>query len=80
MASSVRCLSVGPEHYKRKGYRIQFAYHPPHFQGVVAMKVHQIGDENFLNQELLSVLAKGAIEYVPFPVSTTGTLFCLKRM
>lgn len=39
MASSARCLSLGPEHYKK---RLQDSVpHPPHFQGVVAMKAHQ---------------------------------------
>ncbi|KAK3512221.1 hypothetical protein QTP70_001105 [Hemibagrus guttatus] len=55
----------------KKGYRIQFATHPPHFQGVLPtiISTHQI---SLLQEEHLSLLRKGAIEHVPLPDRDSG--------
>ncbi|KAK3551721.1 hypothetical protein QTP70_023247 [Hemibagrus guttatus] len=55
----------------KKGYRIQFATRPPQFQEVLPTIVgtHQT---LFLQEELLSLLRKGAIEHVPLPDQDLG--------
>ncbi|KAI2653826.1 Gag-Pol polyprotein [Labeo rohita] len=54
-----------------KGYRIQFAYRPPRFSGVVSTSVKP-ERAHLLTQELQTLLDKGAIERVPLPDRETG--------
>ncbi|XP_060741844.1 uncharacterized protein LOC132856323 [Tachysurus vachellii] len=54
-----------------RGYRIQFSSRPPGFQGMLPTIVggHQAV---FLQEELCSLLEKGAIEHVPLPEQDSG--------
>ncbi len=54
-----------------KGYRIQFAYRPPRFNGVVSTSVKP-ERVHLLTQELQALLDKGAIERVPLPDRESG--------
>ncbi|KAI2655571.1 Transposon Ty3-I Gag-Pol polyprotein [Labeo rohita] len=54
-----------------KGYRIQFAYRPPRFNGVVSTSVKP-ERVHLLTQELQTLLDKGAIEHVPLPDRDSG--------
>ncbi len=54
-----------------KGYRIQFAYWPPRFNGVVSSSVKP-ERVHLLTQELQALLEKGAIERVPLPDRGSG--------
>lgn len=72
MAAHVtECASVGNEYFK-SGYRIQFGFRPPVFNGVVATLGHQESEKVFFNKELQYLLAKRAIEKVPLPVRESG--------
>ncbi|KAK3548034.1 hypothetical protein QTP70_003058 [Hemibagrus guttatus] len=55
----------------KKWYRIQFATHPSQFQGVLPTIVGTY-QTSFLQEEILSLLRKGAIEYVPIPDLDSG--------
>ncbi|KAK3507140.1 hypothetical protein QTP70_008534 [Hemibagrus guttatus] len=55
----------------KKGYRIQFATHPPQFQGVLPTIV-STQQTLFLQEEPLTLLTKGAIEHVPLPDRDLG--------
>lgn len=46
------------------GYRLQFGFHPPRFNGVVWTVVNPT-QGRVLEQEVNSLLAKGAIEHIP---------------
>ncbi|KAL0153424.1 hypothetical protein M9458_051262 [Cirrhinus mrigala] len=54
-----------------KGYRIQFAYRPLRFNGVVSTSV-KLERAHLLTQELQTLLDKGAIECVPLPDRESG--------
>ena len=54
-----------------KGYRIQFAYRPPRFNGVVSTSVKP-ERAYLLTQELQTRLVEGAIECVPLPDRESG--------
>ncbi|KAL0197625.1 hypothetical protein M9458_006165, partial [Cirrhinus mrigala] len=54
-----------------RGYRIQFAHCPPHFNGVVSTFVKP-ERAHLLTQELQTLLDKGAIEFVPLPNRESG--------
>ncbi len=53
------------------GYRIQFAFRPPRFNGVVSTSVKP-ERAHLLTQELQTLLDKGAIERVPLPDRQSG--------
>ncbi|KAK3556472.1 hypothetical protein QTP70_008336 [Hemibagrus guttatus] len=55
----------------KKGYRIQFATRLPQFQGVLPTIVSTC-QISFLQEELLFLLRKGAIEYLPLPDQGSG--------
>lgn len=55
----------------KKGYRIQFGFCPPHFNGVLSTVV-SYEQTQVLEQEVYSFLAKEAIECVPLPERDSG--------
>lgn len=72
MAAHVtECVSVGNEYFK-SGYRIQFGFRPPVFNGIVATLGHQESERVFFNKELQYLLAKRAIEKVPLRERESG--------
>ncbi len=64
-------ISPWVERTVEKGYRIQFAYRPPRFNGVVSTSVKP-ERVHLLTQELQALLDKGAIEHVPLPDRESG--------
>ncbi len=64
-------ISPWVERTVEKGYRIQFAYRPPCFNGVVSTSVKP-ERVHLLTQELQALLDKGAIEHVPLPDRESG--------
>ena len=66
-----------------RGYRIQFSFPPPRYNGLLLALVHP-EQALVMEQEVESLLAKGAIEQVYSPVRESGsysaTLLFRKRM
>ncbi len=64
-------ISPWVERTVEKGYKIQFAYRPPRFNGVVSTSV-KLELVDLLTQESQALLDKGAIEHVPLPDRESG--------
>ncbi len=65
MGASTRGIAVGSPHTFRTGYTLQFGKNPPRFDGVHLTAVNSASKASVLQQELSSLLQKGAIEEVP---------------
>ncbi len=64
MGASTGVSLVGSPH-NRSGYTLQFGRNPPRFDGVQLTVVNSASKASVLQQELSSLLQKGAIEEIP---------------